>query len=470
MNITGALQENILTLLCFDKQAASIIVGSIDIDLFENSIYRNIAKAAVGYLRKYKKPAGSHLQDLLEDYLQDERKGKLYHRALQDLTDLSATINAEYVLAQLGKFVRRQTLRKGITEAAARIQEDDLEQAESIILKAVRTRLTTFEAGIHISDTRYLDADNFDRPDLVGLGVKVLDDAYISPARKELFTFLGPRNVGKTWALVNAGRFASMQHWKVAHITLEMSDKKLWSRYVQAFFSLTKREAAAVTIPQFLRGKNGNLENIIFKNLERRRAISDPAARAKIKAKIEATQGRMSVIVRQFPTSQLTTEGLVAYLEGLEASEGFVPDMVVIDYPELMKLDIKNLRLDIGRQFRDLRGVAVERNLAMVGASQTNRAGSKAKIITMNDMSEDISKADISDNIVSLNQTAAENKLGLMRLFVAKGRDERKGQCVLVAQSYALGQFCLDSMMLSKDYWPIVNRYKKKDDDEDDDD
>jgi replicative DNA helicase len=469
MNLTGALQENILTLLCFDAQSAAIIVGSIDVELFENSIYRNIAKAAVGYLRKYKQPAADHLPDLLEDHLKDERKGKLYVRALQDLKELSEKINSEYVLTQLSTFVRRQSLRKAITEAAAHI--DDIDQAESIILKGIKRRLELFKPGLYVSDSSLLDINDFDRPDMSPTGIKALDDLGIQPARKELYTILGPRNRGKTWCFVNIGKYASMaSHWNVVHITLEMRDMLVWGRYLQAFMSLTKREAGSVQIPQLIRGKRGDLENIVFKSLERRRAISDPVARKKIKEKFEGVKGRMNIIVKQFPTSQLTTDGLVAYIESLEASEGFIPDMVLVDYPELMKLDVRNLRVDIGRQFRELRGLAVERNISVVGASQTNRDGQDAKLITMTHMAEDISKADISDNIITLNQTKHEERLGLMRVHAAKVRNERAGATALLAQSFAIGQFCLDSMLLGKEYWPVVNRHKKRDANDDEDD
>lgn len=464
MNLTGALQENVLTLLCFDTPGAAVIAGTIDVDLFESSVYRNIAKAAAGYYRKYKKASGDHLPDLLEDLLKEDRKGKLYARTLHDLKELSEGINAEFVLSELAKFVRRQTLRKSVTEAAAEIQKDDLDKAEAIILKGVRARLDQFRPGLHVSDPKQLDHLDDDQADIIGTGIKELDRALICPAHKELFTVLAPRNRGKSFCLCHIGKFAALQHKRVSHITLEMSERKVNGRYIQGFFSLTKREAEEIRIPQFTVGSKGDLRSIGWKMLKKRGALSNPNTRKKIGEKMEQMGGRMQIIVKQFPTSQLTMDGLVAYLESLEAQEGFHPDMVIVDYIDLMKMDVANLRLDTGRTYREFRGMAVERGFAGVTASQSNRIGEDVKVLTMKHFAEDITKADISDNILTYNQTKQEKAHGLARLFVAKGRNERSGQTILISQAYGLGQFCLDSHMLRTDHFKMIPKSKMDDD------
>lgn len=466
MNLTGALQENVLTLLCFDKHGAAVISGTIDVDLFESSVYRNIAKAAAGYYRKYKKAAADHLPDLLEDLLKEKRKGKLYARTLHDLKELSETINADYVLEQLAKFVRRQTLRKSVTEAAVEIQRDDLDKAESIILKGVRTRLAQFQPGTRISDPRNMDKLEANEAELIGTGIRELDARLICPAYKELFTVLGPRGRGKTWFMCHLGKFAALQHKKVSHISLEMPEWRLNGRYLQSFFSLTKREATEIRIPQFVIGSKGNLRSIGWKLLKKRSSISNPTVRKKIGEKLEQMGGRMQIIVKQFPTSQLTIDGLVAYLESLEEQEGFHPDMVVLDYADLMKIDTANLRLDTGRIYREYRGLAVERGFAGVTGSQTNRLGEDVKLLTVKYFAEDITKADISDNIITYNQTKQEKPHGLARLFVAKGRNEQDGQTILISQAYGLGQFCLDSHLLRTDHLKMLPKSKTGGDDD----
>lgn len=465
MNLTGALQENVLTLLCFDERGAPIIATSVDVDLFESAVYRNIARAAAGYVRKYKKPAGNHLPDLLEDLISEDKKGVLYKRTLHDLKELSETINAEYVLSELGKFIRKQSLRKSITEAAAHVQADDLDKAEKTINEGMRIRLSHFEPGMRVGDKKHLADLDEERVEVIATGIRALDKEGICPARKEVFTIVAPRNRGKTWGLVQIGRMASLQNLKVAHITLEMSEPKMYGRYIQNFFALTRREVNEIRVPKFVFGmdkKKRTLRSIGLKLLEKRGTLSNPIVRKKIGERMEEMGGRMNVMVKQFPTGKLTIDALNTYLEMLPNIDGFQPDMVILDYPELMSLPIKDYRLAIGQLFREFRGIMVERNQAGVTASQSNRGGEKAKIITMGDMAEDISKADTSDNIITYNQTAQEKPHGLARLFVAKGRNERSGQVVLISQSYAMGQFCLDSHLMTKSYWPLMERLSRK--------
>jgi hypothetical protein len=317
-----------------------------------------------------------------------------------------------------------------------------------------------------VSDRRNLDHLTEERPDIIFTGIKELDKRLICPARKELFTILAPRNRGKTWALCHLGKFAALQHRKVVHITLEMSERLVFGRYIQGFFSLTKREAEEIRIPQLVLGSKGDLRSIGWKLLKKRGTLSNAATRKKIGEKLEQLGGRMQIAVKEFPTSQLTIEGLVAYLESLEAQEGFIPDMVIMDYIDLMKTDVSNLRLDTGRLYREYRGLAVERSFAGVTASQSNRLGEDVKVITMKHIAEDITKADISDNILTYNQTKHEKPHGLARLFAAKVRNEQSGQVVLITQAYGIGQFCLDSHLLRTDHFKMLPKSKIGGDDD----
>jgi hypothetical protein len=44
---------------------------------------------------------------------------------------------------------------------------------------------------------------------------------------------------------------------------------------------------------------------------------------------------------------------LNAYLDGLERFHKITPDIIAVDYPDLMAIDSKNMRIDIGRTFAD---------------------------------------------------------------------------------------------------------------------
>lgn len=464
--LSGALQENILTLLCFDSDACPIVTAAVDVSLFESVVYRNIADRAVDYYHKYKKAPGDHLPDLLEDFLDSPKRGtvKLYTEALFDLKELSEGINKKYVIDQLQGFVKQQSLRQSITIAAEELQQGNADVAEKELLKGLKTRIEVFARGTTISDA--ISDPNLYEPhlDLIKTGVAPLDEDGLCPAPGELYTVMALPNRGKTWWLQSIGKYAALQRKNVLHISLEMNEMKVARRYVQSFFSMT-RKPETFHIPIIQLEEDGKFRALKHRKMNKRPSLLDPTARSKLQRR-EARFGKKfeRILVKQFPTNQLTTAALSAYLEMLMQEENFHPDMIIVDYADLMKVDAANLRVDTGRVYKDLRGIAVEHNVAMVTASQSNRSGEDQRVLTMKNFAEDYSKAGISDNVITYNQTAEEKSLGLARLFGVKARDERNGQTVLITQAYSSGQFCLDAVKLrgQKEYWLEVDSKRRE--------
>ena len=138
--IDGALQENILTLLCFDTESCPEIISQVPVSLFDSEHYRTIADRAIKYYRKYAEAAGDHLPDLFEDLIgtNKKRKDRLYGDLLCDLHDLKKSINSKFVLDELHKFVRQQSLKQMITLAAEELQQGHSDAAERLMAKGLK--------------------------------------------------------------------------------------------------------------------------------------------------------------------------------------------------------------------------------------------------------------------------------------------------------------------------------------------
>ena len=456
-SLSPAKQENLLAILCFDKKNAATVKAAIEIELFGSSVYRNIAEQAINFLDTYKEPISDHLADIFEDELEDKdaRKRKLYESVFENLYHLKDTVNTDFTLDSLRQFVRSQRLKQGVTEAAGELQAGRVVEAENYLRKAIKTDLVSFDPGLVLRDdpTGFLDSIN-KAPEFISLGIPHFDRILLGPEKKTLLLWLAAANRGKSWALIHTGKCALLARKKVLHITLEMSQPKVAARYVQSFFSIKKREAD-LKVPIF-EEDDGQLTDLSFIDLDRP-CLHDKGVESLLKGKLEKLAPRINLIIKQFPTGQLTMSGLHAYLDQLEHQQMFIPDVVILDYADLMKLDSNNLRISTGLIYKDLRGLAVERNIAIASASQTNREGEHARIATLKLLGEDYSKAATADIIISYNQTPEERALNLARLFVAKNRDEEAHSSVLIAQAYAAGQFCLSSIRQSSNYWDLVD-------------
>lgn len=452
--ITGALQENILILLCFSDEV-KMLSNVITTDLFESSIYRDVASAALDFYREFQKPIAEHLPDVLH-YQLESPKGELFKHVLDAIFQSKDSINKNYVMKQLEKFIRQQKLKQTVKETADKILDDDLEGAEQVFDKYKKTMLKQFDIGTKLSDTvkslRFLKEETQSHH----TGIKLLDELGICPAPKELFVFVSLPGYGKSWFFVHIGKYALLQRKKILHITLEMSEENVCKRYVQSLFNISKQALDSYTVPVFTRTEEGILSSIDFKEIRKKTlGLTDEGIEKTINSKLKKLK-KPQVIVKEFPTGSLTMRTLNAYLDNLEASIKFIPDIIIVDYADLMSIDKDNVRVATGRTYQELRGLAVERNLSVVTASQANRTAEGIKWITRKQLAEDYSKVAIADNLVTFNQTPAEYKLKLARLFIDKGRNDRSGDAILISQNYALGQFCMDSIRMDNEYWKIL--------------
>ncbi len=456
--LSGALQENVLILLVFDEHFCQLVRNTVTPALFESAIYRDIASHAIEFLDQFGTPIKEHLPDTLEHILNgsDKRKALSYTRVLDNLYSAKDEVNKDYVVSKLNAFVRQQTIKSAIVKAVEAVESGDVDLAEVELNKGLSSQIVSFERGILFSDP--LQSLQFFETTAEGipLGIPDLDSRDIIPRPGELMLMISPPKMGKSWFLVNTGKQALIHRKRVLHITLEMSEARTSMRYIQAFFAVSKREAK-VKVPIFGVDRDGTLLRIDHEEIERPTLLDD-GIRSKLSSRLSREfRSKPPLIIKQFPTGTLTINMLNAYLDGLERFHKFVPDMLIIDYPDLMKLDSRDVRVSTGETFKDLRGIAVERNLACVAVTQGNRESSKAKTVDSSMVAEDFSKIATADNVLTFSRTPHEKNLGLARIYVSNGRNDEDKFVALITQNYPTGQFCLDSIMMLTQYDDLIS-------------
>jgi replicative DNA helicase len=461
--LSNSLQENILTLLVFDSKSIPLIINSVEISLFESFIFRDIATQAINFYKEFKKPVSEHLPDTLETELHSKDRGKseLYKEVIKNLYESKDSLNRDYVLSQLNKFIRLQNLKLGVLEAAELLDSGNSEEAELVLENSRKNRVSMFDIGTKFSDTknvlRFLNTID----DFILTGIVELDKLGICPASKELFTFAGLSSAGKTWFVIQLAKTALLLRKKVLHISLEMSEEKLCMRYMQSFFGFAKRDTQ-VKVPIFNLEDTGRLLNFDFDMVKPTGTFDQKNIKKVLKNKLKKMRN-LNLIVKDFSTGSLTIAGFKTYLESLIEFHNFIPDLILFDEPDLMKLDRDRIRLDIRQNYIDLRGIACDYNLSMVAVSQVNRSGKGVKWLDDRHLSEDYNKMRTSDNLVTYNQTDSEYAYNLARLLVVKGRGDKKGDKILISQNYAMGQFCLDSVLMTRNYWDLIPKDEEED-------
>lgn len=453
----GALVENVICLLAYNDQYAGIVRNSIPLHLYGGP-YRIIAQRCYDYLDSYHTPPKDHLPDLVEDRLQvGMADGELFTRIIIAVRNTQADINPEYVIGRLQLFIKRQSLRSVAVELTKALQQDteeSLEHAQELIREANHTQLKMFDPGLRLNDKvrvlDFLDRNNESFP----TGIKELDRYGLGPSRKELHLLIAAAKGGKSWWLIQLGKLAVMNRLKVCHITLEMSEARVAQRYMQALYSGAKRREAssAVRIMSDDAGRTAGFKEIAVKP---RFFLDDVGVRGYLDRLIDRWGMRhlRHLIVKQFPTGSLTCNQLEAYLDMLEATERFVPDLLIIDYPDLMEIDIDNARWSLDHIYKRIRGIAIERNLACAAVSQSNRKGAQSKQVEATNVAEAYSKIQHADVNITLSATAEERRMGLARLYVAAARNDTDHLAIVISQHYKTGAFSVDSHVLDTGYW-----------------
>jgi intein/homing endonuclease len=262
--------------------------------------------------------------------------------------------------------------------------------------------------------------------------------------------------VHNSWFVVNVGKKALLQRWKVCHISLEMSEERVIQRYFQSFFGIAKRnESFLSTQLEFdeLRRLSGFATEKVSPTL----SLSDPKIRAKLSSRIDEWGIRLNnILVKQFPSGALTISKLKSYLDSIEIVHKFVPDILIVDYTALMKLDSRDYVRSLGQILVDLRGIAVERNIAVVAPAQGNRETEHSSKVQSAQIAGDISMVATADAVITYSRTDQEKQLNLARLYVSNARNDEDRFTILITQNYRTGQFVLQSAPMISNYWETM--------------
>lgn len=416
--------------------------------MFSTDAYRRIAEVAFDYVREYHRPPKAHLADLLEDRLRrGTEEGNALRTTVADMQRLYPHLNAEYVLRELDHWVVVGRMNRDLRDAGNALSSGDIEGAQKALYGNPPVPPDT--PGIWFSDTEaMLSFMNRNDDDEFTFGIETLDEKGIRPQRKTLSLLTAPKGRGKSWFLINVGIANRFLGKSVLHITLELSAKLTAQRYVQAATAMAAADGAPIRVPQFVRDSSGRFLRFDMEHETTPRVISEETRQSVIR-KLRAQARRAPLCIKEFATGTLSTHQLKAYLDSLAQRDNFRPDVVIIDQAKNMKMNMQEIRLETGRVYIELRAIAQERNLAMVTVNQGNRRSSEVGTVFSNQTAEDWSIIGTCDTAMTYSQTEHERNMNLARLMVEHSRVARDHFIILLAQSYATGQFALRSIMFN---------------------
>jgi len=133
--------------------------------------------------------------------------------------------------------------------------------------------------------------------------------------------------------------------------------------------------------------------------------------------------------IKEFPTGTLTPAMLKQYLKKLKLTKNFVPDIIFVDYLNIMKPNGNNagtlsLYEKAGRIAEELRAISSKMKIPIVTATQQNRGanGYAGEEIGMDSVSESSCISATADAMVAIWGNDGDREAGIKRLKILKNR------------------------------------------------
>ena len=293
---------------------------------------------------------------------------------------------AEYIKDTSLDFCKKQKLKEAMLRSVKLLQNSSFDEISAVINDALVLGSDTDFGYDYIGDFEERFQIKARQP--VTTGWEAIDGLMKGGLGKgELGVVIAPTGAGKSMALVHLGSQALKSGRNVVHYTLELGDTSVACRY----------DSCIVGIPL------GDL--VAFKE--------------QIYEKIVDLENKL--IVKEYPTKSASTKTIRNHLERLH-QRGINVGTIIIDYADLLRPVVarKEKRMELESIYEELRCLAQEYNCPIWTASQTNRSGLNAEVITMESISEAFSKCFVADFIFSVSRTTQDKVSNTGRIFIAK--------------------------------------------------
>ena len=388
-------QESLAQMVLEDRPFADQIEEVIDTQFFELGYLRVFVSKIYDYRRKY----GVHpTKQILASILRTELKN--HNDAVQkQVRDYFARVciknvqDEQYIKETSLDFCKKQKLKEALMKSVDLIQNSSYDEVRRVIDIALRLGTNNDFGHEFLKDFELRYEIKARNP--VSTGWEKIDSLMNDGLGSgELGVIIAPTGAGKSMALSHLGSHAVKAGKNVVHYTLELSEAATGQRY----------DSCISKVP---------LSALFHQKEEVLEAISD-------------LEG--SLIIKEYPTKTASSSTLRMHLEKLKKRNHKI-DMILVDYADLLKsaTSFKEKRNELESIYEDLRAIAQEFKCPIWTASQTNRSGLNAEVVTMESISEAFNKCFVSDFICSISRTIKDKAANTGRMFVAKNRNGPDG-------------------------------------------
>ena len=380
-------QIKVIGALVTDRNFLITISDALTEDYFENTSHQWIIKEVLNYFHKYHTvPSMEALKVEVKKIENDVLKIAVKEQLVQAYRESEQT-DIQYIKDEFLGFCRNQQMKKAIIASINLLSINDFDSIRQLILNAlkvgeIRSIGHEYEKDV---ETRFREDSRGPIPFPWDVMNNTTQGGY---GKGELVIIFGNPGGGKSWAVIDMATHAAKLGFNVLYYTLELSET----------YVARRMDANLLGVP-------------VDKILDYREAVEQRANEIPGKIKI-----------KEMAAGKTTLDNIEQHIEQLRTQYEFTPDVIFIDYIDLLKNTSKDRLEGTEDVYTSVRGLARELGLPIVTPSQANRSGAKSDIIEGDNIAGSYSKLMIGDIVLSLARNRKDKLEGTGRWHVMKNR------------------------------------------------
>lgn len=427
---SGGHLRQVLTAVVTDPIICSRVAEQWPLEgLFDAKWANLVAGWCVRYVRQYGTCPNDQLTGLFREWAEtktgDEETIEAVEKFIGSLSDdyeRAEPVATDYMLDLSTRYFNQVKLKREIeilTEDMDRGLVDEPFERLRQLTKISLQPSPVDRVNRSFEDWRDAIEDDNSRP-LIGFGGGLGRFFGNELQRETLFSFMAPDKTGKSFWLMTMAYQAARQGNRVLLVDAgDMGRKKMMRRLI-ARSSRQPLWPCGLTIPTAI-ADDGSIETV-------QRDYDGVSVAAAFKRFNKVCRGADRFRLLSRPNSSLSVAELSDLLSEMDRTEGWVPDVIVIDYADILAppAGVRESIDQIDGTWRHLRRLSQEKNALVMTASQTKADAYLIRdggVITRRHFSGSKTKLAHVSGMIGINVTRDEKRAGICRLNWILSRD-----------------------------------------------
>lgn len=431
----------------------------LDVDLLPTKYVQQVAAWCLLYFREYGDAPGKAIESLYHAWVDrdkpdedDAEAVKDFLEAISDQHDAGGELNVPHLLDELSAYLtdrKAAKLRDAIDQCLLYGRREEMLNE----IQSFRTVTKQGEAGTGLLGKALMQKAFAQAPEsLIDFPADAEWFFKNAFSRDSLIGIQGPEKRGKTYWCIEFMYRAVRSRRTVAMFQVgDLSEAQFTRRWAvrTARLPLWQRQLAGVEVPtriEVVQGPNGKEAAVRYKTQTFSHTVdfaSAYRAQKKFNRLHKIDRKRPTVKISVHSNSSINVGGINAILERWRHEENFVPDVILIDYADILAPENAKLeaRHQVNETWKALRKLSQDWHACVIVPTQANAASYSSKTQKMANFSEDKRKLAHVTGMLGLNQTEKEKEQAVMRLnwIVLRESEFHASQCLWVAQCIPLG-------------------------------